>query len=323
MTDGFMTENGSLQIENKPLIVGIRFSKISKSYYFDAGSIPDLKHGDFVVVQTTRGWQLGEVAEIVENTDALELKKIKKIDRRATEHDLQRRMEIGENEQDANMRISKGIRELHVEGMKFIYTEISFDGSNVTFHYTSEDDKIANFRKLQDTLKKDFPKSKVNFHKIGPRDAAKYFGGMGACGLETRCCAQFLTDFDSISIRMAKTQGISLTPTDITGMCERLRCCLNYEYCQYRDAVKGMPKKNKRVMTPKGEGRVRDIYPLRKTVLVSLPEIGVKEFPLEDIQMITFSQEGQPPKEKQNHPTNHANHANHGRKSQHRNDKQP
>jgi len=135
----------------------------------------------------------------------------------------------------------------------------------------------------------DFPKHKINFHKIGPRDAAKYFGGMGACGLETRCCARFLTDFDSISIKMAKTQGISLTPTDITGMCERLRCCLNYEYCQYRDSMKGMPKKNKRVMTPKGEGRIRDVYPLRKTVLVSLPEIGIKEFPIEEIEVLNGS----------------------------------
>lgn len=311
-----MNENESLQIEKKPLIVGIRFSKISKNYYFNAGSIDDLKHGDFVVVQTIRGWQLGEVAEIVEDTGALELDKIKNIDRKANENDLQRRVEIGENEQDANMRISKGIRELNVEGMKFIYTEISFDGGNITFHYTSEDDKITNFRKLQDALKKDFPKSKVNFHKIGPRDAAKYFGGMGACGLETRCCAQFLTDFDSISIRMAKTQGISLTPTDITGMCERLRCCLNYEYCQYRDAIKGMPKKNKRVMTPKGEGRVRDVYPLRKTVLVSLPEAGVKEFSLDEIQVINFTQEAQQPQEKPNQPDN-----NHGR-PQHRNNKQ-
>ncbi len=281
-----MTDQECIQEEKKPLIIGVRFSKISKNYNFDATAINDIKLGDFVVVQTTRGWQLGEIVEIIEDISTLELDKIKKVERKATETDQKKRVEIEENEQEANMRIAKCIRELNVEGMKFIYTEISFDGNCITFHYTSEDDKITNFKKMQDSLKKDFPKHKINFHKIGPRDAAKYFGGMGACGLETRCCARFLTDFDSISIKMAKTQGISLTPTDITGMCERLRCCLNYEYCLYRDSMKGMPKKNKRVMTPKGEGRIRDVYPLRKTVLVSLPEIGVKEFPIEEIEIL-------------------------------------
>ncbi len=294
-----MTDQECIQEEKKPLIIGVRFSKISKNYNFDATAINDIKLGDFVVVQTTRGWQLGEIVEIIEDISTLELDKIKKVERKATETDQKKRIEIEENEQEANMRIAKCIRELNVEGMKFIYTEISFDGNCITFHYTSEDDKITNFKKMQDSLKKDFPKHKINFHKIGPRDAAKYFGGMGACGLETRCCARFLTDFDSISIKMAKTQGISLTPTDITGMCERLRCCLNYEYCLYRDSMKGMPKKNKRVMTPKGEGRIRDVYPLRKTVLVSLPEIGVKEFPIEEIEILNGLPENPQPHNRQ------------------------
>ncbi len=307
-----MTDQESIQEQRKPVIVGVRFSKISKSYNFDATAFEDVKLGDFVVVQTTRGWQLGEIVVVIEDISTLELDKVKKIERKATESDLKKRVEIEENEQEANMRIAKCIRELNVEGMKFIYTEISFDGNCITFHYTSEDDKITNFKRMQDSLKKDFPKHKINFHKIGPRDAAKYFGGMGACGLEIRCCARFLTDFDSISIRMAKTQGISLTPTDITGMCERLRCCLNYEYCLYRDSMKGMPKKNKRVMTPKGEGRIRDVYPLRKTVLVSLPEIGVKEFPIEEIEVLNGLPENPQQRNKpaQNNEQNTSNHKN-------------
>ena len=307
-----MTDQESIQEQRKPVIVGVRFSKISKSYNFDATAFEDVKLGDFVVVQTTRGWQLGEIVDVIEDISTLELDKVKKIERKATESDLKKRVEIEENEQEANMRIAKCIRELNVEGMKFIYTEISFDGNCITFHYTSEDDKITNFKRMQDSLKKDFPKHKINFHKIGPRDAAKYFGGMGACGLEIRCCARFLTDFDSISIRMAKTQGISLTPTDITGMCERLRCCLNYEYCLYRDSMKGMPKKNKRVMTPKGEGRIRDVYPLRKTVLVSLPEIGVKEFPIEEIEVLNGLPENPQQRNKpaQNNEQNTSNHKN-------------
>ncbi len=108
---------------------------------------------------------------------------------------------------------------------------------------------------------------------IGPRDVGKgVVGGMGACGLETRCCSKFLTDFSSISIRMAKEQGISLTPAEITGMCGRLRCCLFYEYDQYVEARQGMPKRNKRVMTPDGEGKVIDIIPLQGKVVVFLGE---------------------------------------------------
>ncbi|HAF63204.1 MAG TPA: stage 0 sporulation protein [Anaerolineaceae bacterium] len=307
-----MAENENNPNEKAPVIIGVRFSKISKNYNFDASDIDGITLGDYVVVQTSRGWQLGVVAEFIGDGSQLELEKIKKIDRKATERDLAKRSEIKDSEQEASMRISKWIRELNVAGMKFIYTEISFDGNCVTFHYTSEDDKITNFKKLQDSLKRDYPKQKVNFHKIGPRDAAKYFGGMGACGLEMRCCARFLTDFDSISIRMAKTQGISLTPTDITGMCERLRCCLNYEYCQYRDAMKGMPKKNKRVMTPKGEGKVRDVYPLRKTVLVSLPETGSKEFPIEEIEVITAKPENR--QQERNQPPNNDSQKNNRKK---------
>ena len=104
--------------------------------------------------------------------------------------------------------------------------------------------------------------------QIGPRDVAKILGGMGACGLETRCCSKFLTDFSPISIKMAKEQGISLTPTEITGMCGRLRCCLIYEYEQYVEARKQLPKRNKRVVTPRGEGKVVDVLPMSDRVMV-------------------------------------------------------
>jgi cell fate regulator YaaT (PSP1 superfamily) len=107
---------------------------------------------------------------------------------------------------------------------------------------------------------------------------------MGACGLETRCCSLFLTDFSSISIRMAKEQNISLTPAEITGMCGRLRCCLIYEYEQYVAARKELPKRNKRVITPQGEGRVVDTIVLSGRVIVEIPEIGRREFGKEEIE---------------------------------------
>jgi cell fate regulator YaaT (PSP1 superfamily) len=121
-------------------------------------------------------------------------------------------------------------------------------------------------------------------HLIGPRDVAKYLGGMGACGLETRCCSKFLTDFSPISIKMAKEQGISLTPTEITGMCGRLRCCLVYEYEQYMEARKGLPKRGKRVMTPIGPGKVSDVIPLRQVLLVELDQGIRREFNNDEIR---------------------------------------
>jgi cell fate regulator YaaT (PSP1 superfamily) len=121
-------------------------------------------------------------------------------------------------------------------------------------------------------------------HLVGPRDVAKLLGGMGACGLENRCCSTFLTAFSPISIKMAKEQGISLTPTEITGMCGRLRCCLVYEYEQYVEARKQLPKRGKRVGTPMGEGRVVDVYPLKESVIVELDQGAQREFMKHELQ---------------------------------------
>ena len=129
-----------------------------------------------------------------------------------------------------------------------------------------------------------YPRSVVELRQIGPRDVAKLLGGMGACGIENRCCSMFLTEFSPISIKMAKEQGISLTPSEITGMCGRLRCCMVYEYEQYVEARNQLPKRGKRVVTPLGEGKVVDVYPLRQAVVVMLDKGTQQEFPHEQIQ---------------------------------------
>jgi cell fate regulator YaaT (PSP1 superfamily) len=129
-----------------------------------------------------------------------------------------------------------------------------------------------------------YNRTKVEMRQVGPRDVAKIIGGMGACGMENRCCSMFLTEFSPISIKMAKAQGISLTPSEITGMCGRLRCCLIYEYEQYIEARKKMPKRGKRVVTPLGEGKVGDVYLLKESVLVELEGGVTHEFPHTEIQ---------------------------------------
>lgn len=147
---------------------------------------------------------------------------------------------------------------------KFIAAHYNYDGTMVTFLFTAEDK--LNTSRLGAELSKVFP-MQVELRQIGPRDVAKLLGGFGACG-ESRCCSTFLTDFSPISIKMAKMQGISLNPSEITGMCGRLRCCLVYEYEQYVEARKQLPKRNKRIGTQHGEGKVLDVHPLQDAVTV-------------------------------------------------------
>ncbi len=173
---------------------------------------------------------------------------------------------------------------MNLQGVKIVAAEYSFDGSRLTIMFSTETDDKADLKGLRQDMQKLYGPSAVELRQIGPRDVAKILGGMGACGLETRCCSKFLTDFSSISIRMAKEQGISLTPAEITGMCGRLRCCLIYEYEQYVAARATLPKRNKRVITPQGEGKVVDIFPLREAVLVEIPEVGVREYAKDDIK---------------------------------------
>jgi len=133
-------------------------------------------------------------------------------------------------------------------------------------------------------ISKDFSDTHIEVRQIGPRDVAKAISGLGACGIEKRCCSRFLTNFSSISIKMAKSQDISLTPMEITGMCGRLRCCLAYEYETYEEARKNLPKRKKVIQTPLGEGRVVQVLPLSNSVVVDLPEKGPRQFSLEELQ---------------------------------------
>jgi cell fate regulator YaaT (PSP1 superfamily) len=175
--------------------------------------------------------------------------------------------------------------------LKIVKADYNYDGSRLTLLYTTEGDDKANTGSLRADMQRRFPKSHVELRQIGPRDVAKILGGLGACGLETRCCSMFLTEFSPVSIKMAKEQGISLNPQEITGMCGRLRCCLVYEYEQYVAARKALPKRGKRVGTPRGEGKVIDVNPLKQSVYVDVGEARV-EFgkdelvPLEELEAL-------------------------------------
>lgn len=259
------------------MMAGIRFTKIGKLYHFDYREYPDLKAGDFVIVETQRGRQMGQVMGFAAYESGREYRSIL---RPATPRDLVLRQHWEAQQPEAlGICLEKAQSIGGYEGIKFVSAQYNYDGTQLTFFYSTEEK--ADIFRLTRALQREF-KAQVDMRQIGPRDVAKLLGGYGACGAE-RCCSSFLTDFSPISIKMAKAQGISLNPSEITGMCGRLRCCLVYEYEQYVEARKHLPKRNKRVGTPYGEGKVIDVHPLRDAVTVYIEEVGRKYVEREEL----------------------------------------
>ncbi len=250
-------------IERQRTVAGVRFHRVGKLYHFDYSAYPDLKTGDFVIVETARGRQMGEIVGMMaveeDNRD------YKSIMRPATARDLALKQHWELQQDEALEKIKQKAAQIGgFNDVKFVAAQYNYDGTMLTVLFTAED-KI-NTGRLPADLARVFS-TQIEMRQIGPRDVAKLLGGFGACG-ELRCCSTFLTDFSPISIKMAKMQGISLNPSEITGMCGRLRCCLVYEYEQYVEARKQLPKRNKRIGTPMGEGKVIDVHPLLDSVTV-------------------------------------------------------
>lgn len=252
-------------------VAGVRFTKVGKLYHFLFDEYPDLQPGDFVIVETVRGRQMGQVMGFAQPEAEREYRSILRL---ATPRDLVLRQEWESKEPEALRICQERAAEFKNlgDGVKFLAAKYNYDGTSLTFLYSAEEK--VDTTKLGKELQREFT-SKIDMRQIGPRDVAKLLGGYGACGAE-RCCSTFLTDFSPISIKMAKSQGISLNPSEITGMCGRLRCCLVYEYEQYVQARKQLPKRNKKVGTPFGEGKVVDVHPLRDAVTVFIEEQGRK-----------------------------------------------
>lgn len=251
------------------LVAGVRFFEVGKVYHFSCDHLSDLMAGDYVIVETSRGSHLGQVMNLVTVSREEATRDYKPILRKATPTDLMNQKLWQSRETEALITCREKAAELGgLLGTKFVAAQYNFDGSLLTILFTAEDK--LNTTKLRSNLQRSF-KAKIELRQVGPRDVAKLLGGMGACGIP-RCCSTFLTDFSPISIKMAKAQGISLNPSEITGMCGRLRCCLIYEYEQYVEARKQLPKRNKRVGTPHGEGKVIDVHPLRDAVTVLVEE---------------------------------------------------
>lgn len=250
------------------LIAGVRFQPSGKIYHFDASGVDDLRPGDFAVVETVRGTQLGEIVTVRPPRPDEDLRVLKPIRRRATGNDLALRQRWQRQEKKA-LELAREEAERRGLHIKVVLAEYTLDGKRLTLLYGSEE-RHGSLNGLEQWLQSQLD-TRVDLLKIGPRDQAKLLGGCGACG-GARCCAQFLPEFTSISIKMAKKQGVSLHPSAITGMCNRLRCCLSYEYKHYVEALRSLPSRKRRVKTPYGEGRVIDVNPLKQAVIVQVEE---------------------------------------------------
>lgn len=266
------------------LVVGIRFKKAGKIYYFDPNGW-ELTTEDHVIVETARGVEYGDVVvapKFVSEEDIVA--PLKSVIRKSTEEDNKAVQENQENEKEA-FEVCETKIEQHKLPMKLIETEITFDKSKYIFYFTA--DGRIDFRELVKDLASVF-KTRIELRQIGVRDEAKMTGGLGICG-RPLCCNAFLGDFNPVSIKMAKEQDLSLNPTKISGVCGRLMCCLQYEYDFYKGANKIMPKQGASVMTPEGRATVMDTNVLKETVKVRMildddDAVEVKVFSIGEIK---------------------------------------
>ena len=253
-------------------IVGIRFKDSGKTYFFDPQEL-ELAPGESVIVETVRGLELARVAfgqrEIPDDEVVGELKPVV---RRAETADLERHQMLQARHDEVLARCSEKIRE-HDLPMSLVKAEYSFDGSRLTFYFTSE--KRVDFRQLVRDLARTF-KSRIELRQIGPRDEARLLGGIGPCG-RLLCCATFLPEYARVSIKMAKDQELPLNPSKISGVCGRLLCCLSYEHEQYLEMRAALPRRGTWVQTPDGPGEVIGQNILRQEVIVSLASSGMHE----------------------------------------------
>ena len=263
-------------------VIGVRFKKAGKVYYFDPCEVWP-RPGDSVVVETARGVEFGEVVtgarEVADEQIVAPLKKVVRI---ATEEDI-RRAEHNEKREAEAFRVCQEKVAKHKLEMKLVSVEYTFDNSKIIFYFTANG--RVDFRELVKDLASVF-KMRIELRQIGVRDEAKMLGGLGSCGRPI-CCGTFLGDFQPVSIKMAKEQNLSLNPTKISGLCGRLMCCLKYEQDCYSQTLKKLPKVGKDIVTPDGVGVLAEINAIRERVKVRIKiddDFDVREYAIDEVR---------------------------------------
>ena len=264
-------------------VIGVRFKKAGKVYYFDPDGIWP-RPGDYVIVETARGVEFGEVVTGSRSVnDAQIVTPLKKVIRVASEEDVQR-AEANEKREAEAFRICQERIARHKLDMKLVSVEYTFDNNKIIFYFTANG--RVDFRDLVKDLASVF-KVRIELRQIGVRDEAKMLGGLGSCGRPI-CCGAFLGDFQPVSIKMAKEQNLSLNPTKISGQCGRLMCCLKYEQDNYEQVLKRVPRVGKDIVTPDGVGVITEINCIKETVKVRIrvdeDSFDVREYPIDDVR---------------------------------------
>ncbi len=261
-------------------IIGVSLMKSCKVNYFDTVGM-ELIPGDKVVVQTSNGLSFGTVT-VGEKEIGETAIKFKPVIRKATKEDIEKNDSLPAREKEAYEICEQKIAELNLD-MRLINIDCLFDESKIVFYFTAEG--RVDFRELVKTLAGIF-KTRIELRQIGIRDEAKLIGGLGPCGRAV-CCSQFLSDFSHVSIKMAKDQNLSLSPTKISGLCGRLMCCLNFENDYYEEVRRILPRIGAEITTPDGNGIVMDTNPLTQTVKVkiALPDesFDIREYKNEEV----------------------------------------
>ena len=267
-----------------PKVIGVRFKPVGKIYFFSPQDF-DIKEGDNVIVETSRGLEFGKVVSGVrEASDDEIIKPLKEVFRIATPEDIKKQEENKKKEKEALVLCEQKINEHGLE-MSLVDAEYTFDGSKLLFYFTA--DGRIDFRDLVKDLAVIF-RTRIELRQIGVRDESKMIGSVGVCGRDI-CCSKFLGEFAPVSIKMAKEQGLSLNPTKISGICGRLMCCLKYEQDTYEELLKFTPREGALVKTPKGEGTVQFVSILKGLVKVKLhqgDDSVLEEFKVSDITIL-------------------------------------
>ncbi len=266
-------------------VIGVRFKQVGKIYYFDPVDI-EFTAGEYVIVETARGVECGEVA--TPNRDEPDeniVHPLKPVIRKATDEDLKHLEENKLREKDALKTCEKLVNQHGLE-MKLVDVEYTFDNSKIMFYFTA--DGRVDFRALVKDLASVF-RTRIELRQIGVRDEAKMLGGLGVCG-KPFCCSSFLGEFQPVSIKMAKEQGLSLSPVKISGTCGRLMCCLKYEQEAYTDLLKRTPKIGAIVKTPLGRGLVVENNLLTQTLKVKMDntpdEAAPQTFKVKEVKLL-------------------------------------
>lgn len=271
-------------------VIGIRFKPATKIYYFAPNGFEDVEEGEHVIVETSRGREVGYVAQSVQDVPAEKVVgQLKNVIRRATAWDMLQMISFRAKESAALDKCRQKIAEYSLP-MKLVRAEYNYDGSRLLFFFTSE--KRVDFRNLVRDLARTF-RTRIELRQIGVRDEAKLLGGLGCCG-RTQCCSSWLNDFHTVSIKMAKQQNLPLSPMEISGTCGRLLCCLSYENDFYCEAKKHLPRRGEQVFTEHGPGKVKNVNVPKNSVIVLLENDVTVEIPAEDLKKSVEEKEEEP-----------------------------